>query len=45
MDFAQELTALHMPHELWQLPPSERGHFWRSTLPSALTYAAENLAS
>jgi enterochelin esterase-like enzyme len=44
IDFAHELTALHMPHELWQLPASERGHFWRATLPSALTYAAESLA-
>ena len=40
LDFARELAALRLPHELWQLPAAERGHFWRATLPSALVYAA-----
>ena len=40
LSFAGELGALHLPHELWLLPASERGHFWSATLPSALTYAA-----
>lgn len=39
IDFAGELAGLRLPHELWQLPPSERGHFWSATLPSALVYA------
>jgi hypothetical protein len=39
VDFAHELTRLRLPHELWLLPRSERGHFWRATLPSALMYA------
>lgn len=38
--FAAELTQLGLPHELWRLPASERGHFWSATLPSALAYAA-----
>jgi putative esterase len=38
--FAGELRSLGLRHELWLLPRSERGHFWRATLPSALTYAA-----
>jgi enterochelin esterase-like enzyme len=37
--FAGELRTLQLPHELWLLPRSERGHFWRATLPSALAYA------
>lgn len=37
--FARELTALRLPHELWLLPPIDRGHFWGATLPSALLYA------
>jgi enterochelin esterase-like enzyme len=37
--FARELRTLRLPHELWLLPASERGHFWRATLPSALAYA------
>jgi enterochelin esterase-like enzyme len=40
VEFADELTALRLPHELWRLPASERGHFWSATLPSALLYAA-----
>ena len=37
--FARELRTLRLPHELWLLPRSEQGHFWRATLPSALAYA------
>jgi enterochelin esterase-like enzyme len=37
--FARELRGLRLPYELWRLPASERGHFWRATLPSALLYA------
>jgi enterochelin esterase-like enzyme len=40
LDFAGELSSLRLPHQLWQLPPAQRGHFWRATLPSALLYAA-----
>jgi hypothetical protein len=42
--FAQELHTLQLSHELWLLPRSERGHFWRATLPSALAYADAGLA-
>ena len=37
--FAGELRGLRLPYELWRLPASERDHFWRATLPSALLYA------
>lgn len=37
--FARELTSLRLAHELWLLPPIDRGHFWAATLPSALLYA------
>jgi enterochelin esterase-like enzyme len=37
--FAQELQTLRLPHELWRLPKRDTGHFWRATLPSALSYA------
>ncbi|HYA09653.1 MAG TPA: alpha/beta hydrolase-fold protein [Gaiellaceae bacterium] len=37
--FARELTRLRLLHELWTLPPIDRGHFWGATLPSALLYA------
>lgn len=40
LQFAGELSELRLPHKLWLLPASERGHFWRATLPSALAYAA-----
>jgi enterochelin esterase-like enzyme len=40
VSFADELHRLGLRHELWLLPPSQRGHFWRATLPSALSYAA-----
>ena len=42
--FAKELSTLRLPHELWLLPQSERGHFWTATLPSALQYAAAGFA-
>jgi enterochelin esterase-like enzyme len=44
LDFAQELARLKLRHELWQLPPAERGHFWSATLPSALLYAGAGFA-
>ena len=37
--FAHELTRLRLPTELWLLPRSERGHFWRATVPTALRFA------
>jgi enterochelin esterase-like enzyme len=37
--FAHELQSLGLRHELWLLPPIDRGHFWSATLPSALLYA------
>ena len=37
--FARELSSLRLSHELWLLPPADRGHFWGATLPSALLYA------
>jgi enterochelin esterase-like enzyme len=37
--FARELSRLRLGHELWLLPPADRGHFWGATLPSALLYA------
>ena len=37
--FARELASLRLQHELWLLPPIDRGHFWGATLPSALLYA------
>jgi enterochelin esterase-like enzyme len=43
--FAHELAALRLPHELWLLPFAESGHFWRATLPSALSYAAAGFAT
>jgi enterochelin esterase-like enzyme len=39
LEFVQELHTLRLPHELWRLPRSEHGRFWRATLPSALAYA------
>jgi enterochelin esterase-like enzyme len=39
VQFAHELRALRLPHELWRLPKRETGHFWRATFPSALAYA------
>jgi S-formylglutathione hydrolase FrmB len=42
--FANELGSLRLPHELWLLPFAESGHFWRATLPSALSYAAAGFA-
>ena len=43
--FAHELRNLRLPHELWLLPFAESGHFWRATLPSALSYAAAGFAA
>jgi poly(3-hydroxybutyrate) depolymerase len=43
--FAHELGTLRLTHELWLLPFAESGHFWRSTLPSALAYAAAGFAT
>jgi S-formylglutathione hydrolase FrmB len=37
--FARELARLHLPHELWLLPPADVGHFWSATVPSALQFA------
>ena len=38
-DFDALLGRVRLPHRLWVLPPSERGHFWRATVPSALAFA------
>jgi hypothetical protein len=43
--FARELGSLRLPHELWLLPVAERKHFWRATLPSALSYANAGFAA
>jgi enterochelin esterase-like enzyme len=40
--FARELRSLGLLHELWLLPSR---HFWRATLPSALSYAAAGFAA
>jgi enterochelin esterase-like enzyme len=45
IDFAAELDGLGLPHELWQLRAPRHKDFWRATLPSALTYAAQGFAS
>ena len=37
--FAHELTALRLQHELWVMPPIDRGHFWSATLPTAMRFA------
>ena len=39
VDFAHEVRGLGLSVELWRLPAADRGHFWSSTLPSALEYA------
>lgn len=38
--FAAELSSLHLKHELWLLPRSERGHFGRATFAPGLAFAA-----
>jgi enterochelin esterase-like enzyme len=38
-EFDALLGRLGLTHRLWVLPPNESGHFWRATLPSALTFA------
>jgi enterochelin esterase-like enzyme len=43
--FAHELRTLRLPHELWLVPFAESRHFWRATLPSALSYAAAGFAA
>ena len=43
--FAHELRTLRLPHELWVAPFAESRHFWRATLPSALSYAAAGFAT
>ena len=45
VSFANELGTLGLPHELWRLPATERGHFWSATLPSALLYAGAGFAA
>jgi enterochelin esterase-like enzyme len=42
--FARELARLRLQHELWLLPPADRGHFWSATMPSALRFAAHAFA-
>jgi enterochelin esterase-like enzyme len=37
--FARELTALRLQHELWVMPPADKGHFWSATVPTALRFA------
>ena len=39
-EFGNELSDLHIPHELWLLPPRERDHLWRAQLPAAIDYAS-----
>jgi hypothetical protein len=36
---------LHLRHELWLLPPADRGHFWGATVPSALQFAVHAFRS
>jgi poly(3-hydroxybutyrate) depolymerase len=38
--FAHELRSLRLPHKLWLASFAQSRHFWRATLPSALSYAA-----
>jgi enterochelin esterase-like enzyme len=45
LQFASELERLHLSHELWLLPATERGHFWAATMPSALLYAGSGFTS
>jgi enterochelin esterase-like enzyme len=43
--FTQELRNLGLPYELWLVPFAQSRHFWRATLPSALSYAAAGFAA
>lgn len=43
--FANELTRLRLPHELWVAPKRERKHFWSATVPSALQFAVRAFRS
>jgi enterochelin esterase-like enzyme len=45
VDFAHEVGSLGLAHELWILPPSERGHFWKATFEPALAYAGRGFTS
>jgi len=45
LDFDALLARLRLIHRLWLLPAAERGHFWRATVPSALTFAATGFAA
>jgi hypothetical protein len=38
-EFADELARLRLPHRLWVLPATKRGHLFRSQLPVAVDYA------
>jgi S-formylglutathione hydrolase FrmB len=39
LDFAAELRALRLPHQLWTWPANRRKGFLRAQLPAALVYA------
>jgi enterochelin esterase-like enzyme len=39
IDFARELAALRLPHELVLRPGGHDGVFWREQLPAALAFA------
>lgn len=43
--FAHELQRLRLQHELWRMPPADRGHFWNATVPSALAYVAQGFTA
>jgi enterochelin esterase-like enzyme len=40
VEFAHELSDLHVPHELWVLPSGRHDHLWRAQLPAAIDYAS-----
>lgn len=44
LEFASLLATLRLPYTLWELPPSQQGHFWAATLPSALEFASASVA-
>jgi enterochelin esterase-like enzyme len=45
IEFANELSSLRLPHELWVASAAQRRHFWAATFPSALVYAADGFPS
>ena len=45
LEFDTLLGGLRLPHRLWLLPASQRGHFWRATVPSALAFAVQGFRS